>query len=218
MAETIESFVAKLQSEGVEAGRQAADKLLSEAKKHSEEIIKDAETKSQRTIESAQRQAAELLERSRSELELAARDVLLKLRSALNRAIGSVLAHKTKGPLSDSKFLAKTLHELILLYAKADIERSGQMVINVSPELQGELADWAIGELSRKAEEAGLPLDLKGYLKTAGFEYTVSGGTVEVTPESVVETICEIVNPRLREVIEAATRHDQTSDAEKRTG
>lgn len=215
MAETIESFVAKLQAEGIEAGKQAAEDLCAEATKEGEQIIKDAQAQAAKTIEAAQREGDNLLDRSKSELTLAARDVVLALRASLGRVLTAILSAKVKKTLANSDFLATTLHDLILAYAKADIDHSGRIEINVSPELQGELADWAIGEISRKAQEAKMSIDLKGTLSSAGFEYTITDATVEVTPESVVQAMSELVSPRLRELIEAAIGNDQPKAAKE---
>ena len=204
MGETIESFVAKLQAEGVEAGQQAAEKLLAEAKQQAEKIIQEANKQAERTLTDAKAKADSLLARAKTELDLAARDVVLRLREALEKALEAVLAESLKGKLANADFLARTLHDLVLLYAKADIERTGSMEINVPPELQEALTSWALKEMTKKAEESGMTIDLKSTLSTRGFEYSVSGATVEVTLESVIETISEMVSPYLAEVVEQA--------------
>ena len=47
-------------------------------------------------------------------------------------------------------------------------------------------------------------IDLKGTLSGAGFEYAVSGATVEMTLESVVEVLSRLVAPDLRGIVERA--------------
>jgi len=215
MAETIESFVAKLQSEGVQAGQQAAEKIIAEAKQQAEEIVTGSKEQAARTVAQANNEAEELLSRSRSDLELAARDVLAELREALSRALTAVLTRASREVLTDREFLASTLHELILEYAKADIERDAVMQIDVSAELREKLADWAIAEFQAKAEEAGISVDLKGTLNTAGFEYKVSGATVEVTLESVVERLSELVTPQLRQILDAAAKGNAQTDTDR---
>jgi len=219
MAETIESFVAKLQTEGVEAGKQAAEKLLSDARRQAEKIVSDAEAQAKKILSDAETQGASLLERSRGELQLAARDVVLRLQTALVGALQAVLTAKVKQQLPDSEFLSHTLHDLVLEYAKADVEHKQRMQINVSPQTQSELADWALQEMTARAAEAGMSIDLRGTLSTAGFEYEVTGGTVEVTVESVVETLSEMVSPQLRQMVQQAagdfqTGSDQTESQE----
>jgi V/A-type H+-transporting ATPase subunit E len=211
MAETIESFVNKLQTEGVEAGKQAAEKLLAEAKQQADKIVQDAEAQAEKNLADAKAEGESLLARSQTELELAARDVIARLKDSLSRVLEAVLFAKTKGKLSESDFLSTTLHDLIMLYAKADIERKHSMKIGVSKEMRSKLAKWAMSEMTKKAEAAGISIDLKASLSGAGFEYSVNGATVEVTPESVVETISELVSPHLREVIDKAIGNPPSS-------
>ncbi len=213
MAETIESFVAKLQTEGIEAGQAAADKLREEAAQQAEQIIAEAQQQAEKCLADAQKQAESLLARSKTELELAARDVMLRLKSSLNKALEAIIAGEIKETLPQSDFISNTLHDLVLAYAAADIEHSGRMKINVSPKLQEQLADWAMDMMHKHAnEEVGMAIDLKGTLKASGFEYTVTGATVEVTLESVTETICELVSPRLRKVIDQAVSNQKGAE------
>ncbi len=206
MAESIESFVARLQSEGVEAGRQEAHKVLEDARREAEQIIEQADQQADRIVADARRQAEAELARGRTELKLASRDALLHLRHALNRALQAVLARAVAPVLNDDQFLRQLLHELVLRYAQADIERGAHMDISVSPDLHGRLSDWAIGEIRGRADAHGMGLDLRGELATAGFEYNISGGTVEVTVESVVEMLTRMVGPRLAELVDQSSK------------
>ncbi|MHC4986656.1 MAG: hypothetical protein ACYTFO_10945, partial [Planctomycetota bacterium] len=64
------------------------------------------------------------------------------------------------------------------------------------------LTDWALQEIGQGViEGARGSVDLKASLAGAGFEYTVSGATVEVTPESVTTALTEMLTPRLREIL-----------------
>jgi hypothetical protein len=76
------------------------------------------------------------------------------------------------------------------------------MTVNVSPALKEKLGDWAVGALKKAA--GGGQVNLQATLKQAGFEYSAAGGTVEVTVESVVETLRELVGAALRERLDAA--------------
>jgi hypothetical protein len=48
------------------------------------------------------------------------------------------------------------------------------------------------------------PIDLRGTLAEAGFAYEIAGGTVEVTVDSVVEVLSEMVGAELRKRVAAA--------------
>jgi len=205
MAETIESFVAKLQAEGVQAGQQEADRLRAEAKQQAEEITRQAQKDGEAIVADAKKQADDLLARSRTELDLAVRDAILRLQDALSRMLAAVLARKVEEPLRDHEFLGRLLHDLVMQYVEADCQRREVLKINVAPELREKLIAWALQEIGQEAVEEVRPsLDLKGTLADAGFEYTLGESTVEVTRESVVETLMDLVGPALRETLEKA--------------
>jgi vacuolar-type H+-ATPase subunit H len=210
MAETIESFVSKLQTEGVQAGQQAAEKLRAEARRQADAIIQHAKEQGEKILTESRQDGEKLLSRSRTELRLAARDTILRLRDALNRALQEVLTAGAEEKLDDPEFLGKLLHELAITYAQADVEHKERIMINLRPDLRDKLLDWALQEITQDARAAGVHIDLKGTLKEAGFEYSVSDAKVEVTLSSVVQTLSEMVSPKLREVIDQAMSENKS--------
>ena len=182
MAETIESFVAKLQAEGIEAGRQQADQLRQEAEKQAQELLRQAQQQADKI------EADDTLARARTELELAARDATLKLKEALSRALGALLSQRVRQKLEDDDFLGKLLHEIVMTDVKADFEQREVLKINVPPEMREKLISWALKEIGEETVERVRPsIDLRGTLAGAGFEYTVTGSTIEVTRGSIVQ-------------------------------
>jgi vacuolar-type H+-ATPase subunit E/Vma4 len=204
MAETLESFVAKLQAEGVQAGRQAAEKIRSDAQTQAEEIVAGARKEAAALLAQAQAQAQGELERARTDLRLAARDATLRLRDGLTRAVRAVLARGAKAGLTDKDFLCKIIHELVVLYARADLEGRSTLEVNVSPETRKRLTDWALRELADEAlRRSGSTVNLTETLKQEGFELRLADSAIEVTLESVVNALAELVSPGLREVLES---------------
>ncbi len=217
MAETIQSFVTKLQQEGVEAGEKQADQLRRQAQKDADKIIADAEQQARKIVDEAKQEARQYVERSQTELNLAARDTVLKLRDSLNRALQSVVRAGTQETLDSVDFLGKVLHEVVTSYAHSDREGTDQIRISVKPELRDQLVDWALGEIGKERVEETrkhIGIDLKGTLKQSGFEYTCAGATVEVTLDSVVEMLCEMVSPKLRETLDHAVDTDNQAEGE----
>jgi vacuolar-type H+-ATPase subunit E/Vma4 len=200
--ETIESFVAKLRQEGVQAGRADADQIRAEARQQAKDIVAQAQRQAETIVAEANTRAEETLARSRTDLDLAARDAVLRLQEALSRALTAVLGQHVKQHLEDHEFLGRLLHEIVLLYVQADFERRGVLNINVRPEMREKLVAWAFREIGEDNVQRVRPsIDLKGVLTDAGFEYTYDGSTVEVTRESVVEALMDLVGPALRETI-----------------
>jgi hypothetical protein len=70
-----------------------------------------------------------------------------------------------------------------------------------------------LDEIGRdRLENIGIHMDLQGTLAAAGFEYSASGATIEVTLDSVVETLGALVGPELRRVLESAVTDTQKSE------
>lgn len=214
MAETIESFVAKLQAEGVQAGKEQAGNIRAEAEKQAKETVAMARKQAEKIIADAQRTADENLARGKSELELAARDAALRLQQALSQALTAVLGQSARQQLEDTNFIGKLLHEIVMLYVKSDFECKDTLRINVPAEMREKLVSWAMAEIGHENVEKVRPsIDLKGTLADAGFEYTCGGSTVEVTRDSVVATLMDLVGPDLREVLAKAVSGKQTKEA-----
>ena len=204
MADTIESFVAKLQAEGVQAGQDKARQLEDQAREQAEKILQQAQQQAQKIAADAKNEAQNVLQRVRTELELAARDAVLRLRATLTDALNAVLTHQVSEQLQDPQFLGQLLHDLVIQYAQDDSAHRGRIEINVSPEIRQKLTDWAMAELNAAKAAEGLVVDLKGNLARAGFEYSLGGATVEVTVESVVELLSGMVADTLGETLRKA--------------
>ena len=198
MPETIESFVKKLQDDGVAAGKAKAEELLSEAKTEADGILEKAKQEAERIVADAKQEAERIAEAQRNELRLAARDSLLELRKALGATLEAVLKQKAASDMQDGDFIKQLIRDVVSHYAKADQSSQAQIAVSVNEELFSRVSDWAVGEL------ASDKVDLQGKLKAAGFEYSVADATVEVTLDSVVEILKGQVSPRLQTILQAA--------------
>jgi len=201
MADTIESFVDKLQKDGVEAGKTEAAKLVADAKAEGERIVADARKQADGIVADAKAEAGRTLEQGRSELELAARDVFGRLRKQIAEAIGEVLRRGAAGALDNEQFLAGLLHDVVVEYAHKDAEGDWPIEVRISADVTEKVIDSAVKALADEGKGEGA-LSLSGRLKSAGFEYTVSGGVVEVTDESIADALGEMIAPKLRELID----------------
>jgi hypothetical protein len=213
MVDTIETFVAKLQEEGVQAGQAAAEKLQTQARQQADSLIADAKKQAEQILSDAQAEAKSILDRGKTDLALASRDTVARLREALSQALSAVLSEGAKSTLTDLDFLGRTLHDIVLLYAKADLDRKLHVDINVPCEIRDQLKEWAFRELGKDAVAEVRPsFDLKGHLQQVGFEYSAgSGGTVEITLESVVDMLSGLVTPALRDVLQKESEESKSA-------
>lgn len=207
MAQTIEAFVSRLQAEGVEAGQRAAEKIRAEAGQRAQELIEQATRRAEQIVDEARTEADRIRARTQTELRFAARDTLARLQHALRASLQAVLLPAVRETLADSEFLAGLIRDVVLCYAKRDAAGLGPITIHVSEQVPEEqrrrLVDWLLQAFSQRAQTT-TAIDLRGTLADAGFEYTIREGTVEVTTDSVADTLAEIVAPDVRTLVAEA--------------
>ena len=207
MPETIETFVGRLQTEGVEAGRQAAAKIQEEAQQQAKTLIEKAEAQARQIRELAEKDAAEHRKRIEGELRLAVRDTVLAMRDTLSGMLDRVLVQQLEEEFQDCGFLRELILEVIRQYSQMDREGQGSIDINVSAEMSHQLAHWAVHEMRQRLDESAPHTELHGTLQKAGFEYTVTNGTVEITPDSLAEYLSSLVRPELARLLSEAVGH-----------
>ncbi len=207
MAQTLESFVNRLRTDGVEAGRAAADQIRREAQEQAEQVVREAEAKAQHLLAEAAAERERTLLRTRTDLQLAARDTVARLREALSQAVTQVLAQAVDKTLDKPKFLEQLIRDIATRYAESDAAGTATMTINVSEPMRQQLTNWVLATFHHDGKKKdGFSVDLHGTLSGAGFEYHVVDGTVEITPASVVQVLSEIVTPELRRLLQEATQ------------
>ncbi len=212
MTQTLESFIERLRADGVEAGRKSADEIRREAERDAEKLLRDAEAKAQQVVQAAETQREQMLARTQTDLKLAARDTVAKLRETLSQAVNRVLEEAVRQKFENADFLTELIRQIALQYAKADAVGDATLTINVSEPMRQKLAHWAIETFHKDKKHKGLSVELHGSLAGAGFEYRMAEGTIEMTAESVVQVLSQIVTPQLRELIaDAAGNSDDPS-------
>jgi vacuolar-type H+-ATPase subunit E/Vma4 len=218
MPESIESFVKKLQSEGVEAGKDAAEKIKKDARREAEKILNDAKADAEKIVAKAENNAKRQLSQALNELELAVRDAILKLGESLSGVLSVMLARKVEKKLSDPDYIGEITREVIIAYAKADARQAPRIEINISKKMRDKLDDGAFEDLFQNLQGDQDKLALKSTFSKAGFEYKIHGATVEISPDSVSEMLSEMVNPDLQEIItDAVSKMGKNSTYKKHT-
>lgn len=202
MPESIESFVKKLQDEGVSAGKKAAERIKNEAKREADNIIADAEARADQILAKAKDDADKQLYRMQTELELAVRDAILKLRETAGKVVSAMLTQKIEKKFSDPDYLGQIIREVIIAYAKADAAQQPFMEINMSSKMNDRLNDGILKNLFQNISQEHEKVALQATLSKAGFEYKIHGATVEVSPDSVSELISEMVGPALQAILD----------------
>ena len=204
MPKNIEAFVETLKSEGVDAGKKAAQKIETEAQAQADQIVTQAKAQADVIISDAEVEAKKIKSRMDSSLELATRDALLALKEKLSQLLTALLAREVEAALSTEDTLASVLREVIPAYAKTDSKASVPADIVVPETLKGKLLESTLKELVKTLKNKGIQAEVKNSLAQAGFEYRIEGSTVEVSTDSVTALLAEMIDPELRHILDSA--------------
>ena len=208
MPTNIESFVKTLESEGVDAGRKAAQKIEAEAKEKAEQIIAEAKETENQIIADAQAEAEKVKARMNSSLELATRDAILSLREKLSQQLEIILRLNVEKALNDDETLVHVLRELIPAYTKVDSEKELKTEINISNDLKSRLLVTTLRELAHSLKGQNVQLNVSQNLAKSGFEYKIEGSTVEVSTDSVTSLLAEMIDPDLQQFLAKAANSE----------
>jgi|WetSurMetagenome_2_1015567.scaffolds.fasta_scaffold215442_1 vacuolar-type H+-ATPase subunit E/Vma4 len=206
MPTNIESFVKTLETEGIDAGKKAAQKIEAHAKQQAETIISEGKAKAEQIINQANTEAEKIKSRMNSSLELASRDAVFMLREKLCQQLKSLLQLNVEKSLSNPEILANILREVIPAYTKADAAGKQTTEINISANLKDTLLNSALQELKNAIAKQNTDIDVKYNLEKAGFEYKVEGSTVEISTESVTSLLSEMIDPDLQQYLTKAVQ------------
>jgi vacuolar-type H+-ATPase subunit E/Vma4 len=205
MVSSIETFVKKLKDEGVQAGRDTAADIMEKANSDAEKLINDAKSEAEKIMEEARREAELLLVQQEQELKLAARDAVLKFQEGLSKSVVAFIKQEADKSFSDERFFTELIRDTVLQYAAKDTSTQGLVTLNVSEESAERLSSWVKNKLATSEKnERGLDFSLLGSLKSNGFEYTIQGEIVEITPESIAEVLGGFVSSKVRVILSKA--------------
>lgn len=204
MPTNIESFVKTLESEGVEAGRKAAEKIEADAVKQAAAVVAEARKQAEQIIAEAQSEAEKVRGRMNSSLELATRDAIFLLREKLGQQLKFLLEANVEQALNDDGTLSHVLREVIPVYAKADAEKTLKTEINIPQELKSRLVESTLRELAHSLKDQNVQVNARHTLAKAGFEFKIEGSTVEVSTESVTGLLAEMIDPELQQFLDKA--------------
>ncbi|UCC96855.1 MAG: hypothetical protein JSW66_13535 [Phycisphaerales bacterium] len=204
MPTNIESFVKTLESEGVDAGKKAAEKIEAEAREKAETIISEAKEAANQIIAQAQADAEKVKTRMNSSLELATRDAIFLLREKLSQQLETILTLNVEKALNDEETLVHVLREVIPAYAKATAKEKLTTEISISRDVRSRLLETALRELAYSLKNGNVQMDVDYNLAKSGFEYKIEGSTVEVSTASVTSLLAEMIDPELQQFLEKA--------------
>lgn len=209
----VQELIDRLRDEGVASGHSEAEKIVAEARVKAMEILDKAKAEAHQTLTKARAEAKSIEEDGKAGLELACRDVVLKVREACYEEFKNRLNRLVRHKLDDPKLLEQMILELA-----ADVrpKEEGKQIRLLLPnthvseeELQKEVANPQPGSL------AAFVLGLTADILREGLSFSVSNDShsgiklqivnddvqLELSDQTITTVLLEYLVPRYRALL-----------------
>ena len=203
MAEELQSLLEKIQREGIEKAAAERDEIVNKANAEAAAILAAARAEAEKMRADAANDAEALKKRAESAIRQAARDILLELKSELQRRVAAVTRNRMDAALS-SEFIAGLVREIATTaLSSADKAASGKLEVMVGPAKCEEVA-----KLITASVGADLVEKMTIFPNAAagrGLKVSVEGNEVffDFSDAALTEMICEYAGSRISAVINA---------------
>ncbi len=179
----LQELTQKLYNEGLEKGRTEADRLVAEAKQEAAKIIADAKAEAEAVTKAAEVRAEDIAKNAMTEISLAGRQAVSKIKSELAEAIvAKATSDAVKAATIDSTFVKDMLLAVAKNWSAATTDVS---LVALLPEDKRKELDAAMQKSADELMKAGIEV---GYSKEVKSGFKVgekSGGYyISFTDES----------------------------------
>lgn len=168
MENKLQQLTQKLYDEGLSKGRSEAEKLVADAKAQAKSIIAEAEAKAEGIVKDAQKAAEDLQKNSLTEISLAGRQAVSKIKEEIN---GLIVAKTVSGGVAQANMDASFIKEMLLAVAKNwngassdKVSLSALLPADKQAQLDAALAG-SVQELLGAGIEVGYSKDVKSGFK-----------------------------------------------------
>ncbi|MFA7493751.1 MAG: hypothetical protein WCZ43_09595 [Proteiniphilum sp.] len=191
----IQELTSKLYAEGVEKGKEEAEKIIAEAQVQRQQILDAAHAKAEELLSSAQKESVELKKNSEAELKLYAVQSSEALKTEIiNLVTDKLSATQVKAAVEDKSFMQQLILELVQNWSKNDTLTVG---VENPEELKSYIASQAKGLLDK-----GLKIESVNGIKT-GFTLVPEDGSYKVRfgEEEFVNYFKEFLRPQIQQLL-----------------
>ncbi len=204
MPDDLQHLIERIQRDGVAKAESEAAEIVAAAKQKAAALLKAAETEAQARLKQADTDAAVFVERGRTALGQAARDVLLAVGGGLDALLDEVV-NRAVGEALDPGTLRALLRKAVEAYAAKGLA-DGSLTVLLSPEDQQRLGDAVQAEL-RAAAGRGVSVRLDERLG-GGFRLAVREGRLEYdfSRAALAEAVAALLKPELAAIVSRAAQ------------
>ncbi len=191
----IQEITSKLYAEGIEKGKEEANKIVAEAKVLRDQIVEEAKKEAEQIVVSAKKETHEWKSNTESELKLFASQAVEALKSEItNLVTGKLSASNVKAALEDKTFMQKLITELVQNWSKNE-------TLTIGVENSEELKQY-ISENAKYLLDKGLKIESVNGLKTS-FILSPEDGSYRVKfgDEEFIEYFREFLRPQIQQLL-----------------
>jgi V/A-type H+-transporting ATPase subunit E len=208
----IQELIDQIREKGVNAGREESSRLVSDAENRAEWIISQAEDQAAEILKKAEEDARFVRNSGRDSLEIAFRDIKMKLRDELSkhfsRQLGKLIVKELQDPETLKQLLISAAGKSKLPDEQASIrlpeEAAGLQQLRDDPSLlQGGPLVEMVSAVARDLFSQGVEVRADGRVK-AGMKISLRGDEVivDLTEQALVDLILAHLQPRFRAILE----------------
>ena len=200
MENKLKELTDRLYGEGLEKGRVEADRLVAEAKEKAAKILAEATAEAEQIVKKAEAKAADTEKNSMTEITLAGRQAVAKIKSELAAAIiAKTSTEAVKAATVDAEFVKKLLLEIAKNWSGAAEQVSLKALLPAALETEFAAAfEASAKELLAAGVEVGYSKDVK-----AGFKVGEKDGGyyISFTDESFEALLDEYLREKVSQLL-----------------
>ena len=217
----VELLINRLRDEGVGAGQEESEKIITEAKKKAALIKSQAQQEAEEIVSSARKEADALKTAGHDALVLAGRDAHLKLREVVMERFNEEVQRLVGDVMAPEPFMEKLILQVAgRVRDEAGLDKEDKLAIKLPEKIisiddlrknpeelkEGTLAHFVLSIMASLLKE-GISYQPSGNIN-AGLKVYLDNGNVEVdlSDEAITAVLLEHLQPRFRALLEGVVK------------
>ena len=200
MENKLKELTDRLYGEGLEKGRVEADRLVAEAKEKAAAILAEANAEAEKIVKKAEAKAADTEKNSMTEIQLAGRQAVAKIKSELAGVIIAKSSSKAvKAACVDAEFVKKMLLEVAKNWSGNAEQVSLKALLPAALEAEfAKVFEASAKELLAAGVEVGYSKDVKSGFKVGAKD---GGYYISFTDESFEALLDEYLREKVSQLL-----------------
>lgn len=206
----VQELINRLKDEGVAAGREESERIIRDAEKRAEWLLKQAHEEADELVNNAKKQAQFIEEAGRDALSIAVRDSQLYLKNQLTEAFSAQINQVVKHQVADPDLLQQMIlaiasqsrpenKEIMLLLGESDAQSACTALDEESTEILKQFVSTHTNELLEK----GVKVHISESPTTAiQIKICDENTIIDLSSESISQLIIMHVQPHFKSMLE----------------